>query len=66
MKLQEALEATGIHRELIYLPDEKIEEKSLYRMAVHRSDAVRFLRARFAGRLIHNTGHAEKLKEFLS
>ena len=64
-KLEEATEATGVHRELIYLPDEKIAEKPLYRMAVARSEAVRFLCARSAGRLIHSANHAQRLVEFL-
>ena len=65
-RLNEATEAMGIHREIIYLPDEKIAEKPLYRMAVHRSEAVRFLRARSDGRLIHNAGHAQRLAEYLA
>ncbi len=63
--LEEAAEAVGVHRELIYLPEEKIAEKPLYRMAVERSEAVRFLRARSDGRLIHSAKHAQRLAEFL-
>ena len=48
-----------------FLPEEKIAEKPLYFMAVHRSEAVQFLRAASAGRIIHTAGHAEKLAEFL-
>ncbi|MBR6259265.1 MAG: hypothetical protein IKR21_03555 [Oscillospiraceae bacterium] len=66
MKLEEATEAMGIHREIIYLPDEKIAEKPLYRMAVDRSEAVRYLRARSAGRLIHNQSHARRLAELIN
>ena len=55
----------GLHREIIYLPEEKIAANPLYRMAVARSEAVRFLRARSDGRLIHNAAHAERLKEYL-
>ncbi|MBR0414844.1 MAG: hypothetical protein IJI67_07225 [Clostridia bacterium] len=65
LKLQEATEAMGLHREIIYLPEEKIAANPLYRMAVARSEAVRFLRARSDGRLIHNAAHAERLKEYL-
>ena len=64
-QLEEATEAMGIHREIIYLPEEKIQEKPLYRMAVARSEAVRYLRARSAGRLIHSASHAQRLAEFL-
>ena len=65
LKLQEATEAMGIHREIIYCAQEKIDENPLYRMAVARSEAVRFLRAAVDGRLIHNATHAQKLAEFL-
>ena len=64
-KLEEATEAMGVHREIIYLPEEKLAEKPLYRMAADRSEAVRFLRARSAGRLVHSAGHAQRLEEFL-
>ncbi len=66
MKLEEATEAMGVHREIIYLPEEKIAEKPLYRMAVDRSEAVRFLRTRSAGRLIHNQSHAQRLAELIN
>ena len=64
-RLREATEAMGVHREIIYLPEEKIAEKPLYRMAVARSAAVRFLRARSDGRLIHSAAHDRRLAEFL-
>ena len=65
INLQMAMEAVGTHREIIFLPDEQLNEKPLYRMAVHRSPAVRFLRSCSAGRIIHSSGHAAKLAEFL-
>ena len=64
-RLQEATEATGTHRELIYFSDQQIADNPLYRMAVARSEALRFLRARCVGRLIHSSGHSAKLAEFL-
>ena len=45
--------------------DEEMKEKPLYVMAVHRSEAVLFLRSCSAGRIIHSAAHAEKLKQFL-
>ena len=63
--LEEAMEAVGSHREIIFLPEEQLNEKPLYRMAVYRSRAVRFLRERSQGRLIHTENHAEKLRQFL-
>ena len=65
-RLEEAMEAVGSYREIIFLPEEQLNEKPLYRMAVHRSAAVRFLRSCSAGRIIHNAAHGEKLAEFLS
>lgn len=63
--VDEAMEAMGVHREIIYLTDEQLGEKPLYRMSVARSEAVRFLRARSAGRLIHNATHEQRLRDFL-
>lgn len=56
----------GVHREIIYLSDEQLEEKPLYRMSVARSEAVRFLRERSCGRLIHNESHSKRLQDFLN
>lgn len=63
--LTEAAEAVGTHREIICLPDQRIAEMPLCRMAAARSEAVRFLRSRAAGRLIHTANHAQRLAEFL-
>ncbi len=65
-RLEEAMEAVGSHREIIFLPDDQLREKPLYRMGVHRSEAVRFLRSCSAGRIIHTANHADKLAEFLN
>ncbi len=64
-KLREATEAIGVHREVIYLSDEQIAQNSLYRMSVDRSEAVRFLRSKIDGRLIHTASHDQKLAEYL-
>ena len=66
LNLREATEAMGIHREIIFLPEEKIAANPLYCMAVVRSQAVRFLRARSCGRLIHGASHAQRLEEYLN
>lgn len=66
LNLEEAMEAMGVHREIIFIPDEKLADKPLYRMAVARSQAVRYLRSRSAGRLIHNAAHAQRLEDFLN
>ena len=63
--LDEAMEAVGVHREIVFLDGDKLSEKPLYRMAVARSEAVRYLRSRSAGRLIHNGTHEQRLEEFL-
>jgi len=64
-RLEEAMEAMGPHREIIFQSEQRLAEKPLYRMAVRRCPAVRFLRERSAGRLIHNASHGERLAEFL-
>lgn len=64
-QLEEAMEAMGPHREIIFLPEERLAEKPLYRMAVRRCPAVRFLRSCSAGRLIHSASHAARLADFL-
>ena len=63
--VDEAMEAMGVHREIIYLTDEQLGEKPLYRMSVMRSEAVRYLRSKSCGRLIHNATHEQRLKECL-
>ena len=65
LAVNEAMEAMGVHREIIFMTPEQLEEKPLYRMSVNRSEAVRFLRSRSAGRLIHNATHEQRLREFL-
>ena len=64
--LEMAMEAVGSHREIIFLSEDELNRKPLYRMAVHRSGAVRFLRSCSAGRIIHTKDHAKKLEEFLA
>lgn len=63
--LEEAMEAVGIYREIIYCSDKQLNEKPLYRMAVNRSEAIRYLRSKTCGRLIHNASHSKQLEEFL-
>ena len=59
------MEAVGTHREIIYMTDEQLRENPLYLMSVHRTSAVRFLRDRSDGRLIHGKNHLERLNEYL-
>ena len=63
--LMQAAEAVGTHREVIYMTDDQIAQKPLYRMSYARSEAVRFLRQRSDGRLIHTANHAQRLSEYL-
>lgn len=65
-QLEYAMEAVGIHREVISCTEEQLQANPLFRMAVERCEAVRFLRSKFAGRLIHSANHAQKLNEFLN
>ena len=65
-RLELAMEAMGPHREIIYMTDEQLAQKPLYRMSVARCPAVSYLRAHSAGRLIHTQNHGERLKDFLN
>ena len=64
-RLEEAMEAMGTHREIIYLDNDQLLQKPLYLMTVERTDAVLFLRERSDGRLIHSGNHMQKLTAFL-
>lgn len=64
--LEEAMEAVGTHREIIFMEEEELLKNPVYRMCVHRCPAVRFLRESSAGRIIHSASHGQKLTEFLS
>lgn len=64
--VDEAMEAMGVRREIIFMTDEQLAQKPLCRMSVARSEAVRFLRSRSDGRLIHNASHDRRLQEYLS
>ena len=63
--VEEAMEAVGVNREIIFIDQDKLDSKPLYRMALQRSEAVRFLRQRSDGRLIHSSSHAQRLREYL-
>lgn len=60
-----AMEAVGTNREVIFIDEEKLQKKPVYRMTIDRTPAVSFLRAASAGRLIHNAGWLARLEEFL-
>lgn len=66
------MEAVGSHRELIFISDEQLNEKPLYRMAVHRSQAVRFLRSCLTVSCLkmvirmHQTSVAQSLQIFVA
>lgn len=59
--LRHAMESAGLHREVIFTD---LTDKPLYQMTVERSRALWFLRAHNAGRIIHNGGWGERLREF--
>jgi len=65
-RLEEAMEAVGSNREIIYRSEAQIAEKPLWRMAVRLSPSVAFLRARSDGRLIHTENHDKRLREYLA
>jgi len=63
-KLNRALEAINFKREVIRLPDEELRkpENADYYMAAKRTAALQFVRANFAGRVIHSSVEAWKRK----
>ena len=63
--LAEAMESMGTHREIIFMSTDELMTKPLYRMSAARSQAVRFLRERSDGRLIHDKSHTDKLARYL-
>ncbi len=65
-KLRHAMADVGIHRELIYLENDRFEKNSLYRMAEKRSSYVRFLRECCCGRVIHNEAWERNLTAFFA
>lgn len=59
-RLNRAMEAVSFRREVIWLGEEALNkpENAHYRMAVKRTEALRFLRACFIGRAIHSSPEA--------
>lgn len=66
LRLRHAMEAVKTNRRIIYLGEDELEEKTLYRMAVDRSPHVRFLRSCNAGRIIHTGDWRRRLESFFS
>ena len=67
-KLNMALEAISFKREVISLTDAELmkPEYAHYRMAVQRNAALQFVRAGFAGRVIHSGAWKSKLEDLWS
>ena len=63
-QLNRALEAINFKREVISLPDDELkkQEYTNYYMAAKRTASLQFIRASFAGRIIHSTPEAWKRK----
>ncbi|MCL2487861.1 MAG: zinc ribbon domain-containing protein, partial [Oscillospiraceae bacterium] len=63
-KLNRALEAVSFRREVIRLSDEELRkpENADYYMAAKRTPALQFVRANFAGRIIHSSADSWKRK----
>lgn len=64
LRLRHAMEAMNTHRRLIYLSEEELKAEPLLRMSAERSMHVRFLRGCSAGRVIHTSGWADRIREF--
>lgn len=63
LRLRHAMEAMGLHREILYLEDNELRENALYRMALRRNSHLRFLRDCMSVRVIHTESWEKKIIE---
>ncbi len=64
-RLRHAMEAMGVHREIIFMEDEALKVNSLYSMGVERNAHLRFLRGCMTGRVIHTESWEKRVAEGL-
>jgi hypothetical protein len=64
-RLRHAMEAMGVHREIIFMEDEALKENPLYSMSVERNAHLRFLRSCMTGRVIHTESWEKRIREGL-
>mgnify|MGYP007088119547 CR=1 FL=1 len=64
-RLRHAMEAMGLHREIIFMAEDALKANPLYAMAAVRNAHLRFLRSCMAGRVIHTESWREKVTESL-
>lgn len=64
-RLRHAMEAMGLHREIIFIEEDALNANPLYAMAVERNAHLRFLRGCMAGRVIHTESWREKVLKSL-
>lgn len=63
VRLRHAMEAMGLHREILYLEESELRKNTLYTMAVERNAHLRFLRGCMSGRVIHTESWEKRLSE---
>ncbi len=64
-RLRHAMEAMGLHREIIFMEEGALKANPLYSMAAERNAHLRFLRGCMTGRVIHTESWQEKVIESL-
>jgi hypothetical protein len=65
LRLRHAMEAIGLHREVLYLEENEMRRNTLYIMSVERNAHLRFLRECISGRVIHTETWEKRLAEML-
>ncbi len=64
-RLRHAMEAMGVHREIIFMEEGALKGNPLYSMGVERNAHLRFLRSCMTGRVIHTESWEKRVMESL-
>lgn len=64
-RLRHAMEAMGVHREIIFMEEDALNGNPLYSMGVERNAHLRFLRSCMTGRVIHTESWEKRIMEGL-
>lgn len=62
-RLRHAMEAMGLHREVLFMEEDALRTNSLYSMAVERNAHLRFLRSCMFSRVIHTESWQKRMWE---
>lgn len=64
-RLRHAMEAMGVHREIIFMEEDALKKNPLYSMGVERNAHLRFLRGCMTGRVTHTESWEKRIVESL-